>query len=126
MFESIPVQLWMLLPLEERRILADDFNMPRTGATEVRDSEVISDGHSAQDLAHLTRERMAEYVGEPAATELSFGRLWELTVAKARSIANPPTGTVNLDREADPVPFETPNPTPNAKSTKAKKGSRAK
>lgn len=92
-FTQIPPQLWMLVPREERLRLAEVFELGKTGITEVRDQEVITDGYNADDLSVITSERMAEYVG----SEESFPRLWELSVAKARSEVNPPVGILESE-----------------------------
>lgn len=91
--QNIPKELWMMVPIEERIVLVNDFKLTKTGYTEVHDNVVISDGYSTEDLRVLTAERLADYVGsEPTESML---RLWELTVAKARSIVNPPMGTIS-------------------------------
>lgn len=136
--EAILPQLWMLVPLDERRIIIEAFDLTRTGHTEIRDDVVISDGYTSADLALISRERMAAWVGEPEDTELSFARLWELTVAKARSIANPPVatmasedGVMSLEEARKPAAITSdapaapaPKTTTHAKGTK--KGSSAK
>lgn len=124
MFDTIHPHLWMLVPTEERHILAEAFQLPRTGTTEVRDHEVISDGYSAADLSNLSRERMAEYVGEKPDTDLSIPRLWELTVSKARSIAHPPVATITdteviISDGTEPVTSKTPKNGKKGKASKA-------
>lgn len=106
-FDRVLPQLWMLVPSDERSELVAAFNLSRTGISEIRDEELISDGYCADDLAAITKERMEEFVGSK---EDSFGRLWELTCAKARFLANPPMeikmpGGVVL-REATPEEAE--------------------
>lgn len=85
-FDHVPVQLWMLLPREERNLLAERFDLKKSGITEVIDDRVISDGYNVDDLKGITSEKMVEYVG----SEGSFPRLWEITVAKARYELMPP------------------------------------
>lgn len=92
-FEKVPVQLWMLVPREERLRLAEVFELGKTGITEVRDQEVVTDGYNADDLSVITAERMASYVG----SEESFPRLWELTVAKAKHEVHPPVGKLESE-----------------------------
>ncbi len=79
-------QIWMLQPLEIRNHLIRVFDIPRTGAAEIRDDYVVSDGYNYEDLAAVTGEAMATYVG----SEETFSRLWELTVAKAKYELDPP------------------------------------
>lgn len=92
-FEKIPPQLWMLVDPEIRLRLVTVFELGKTGITEVRDQEVITDGYNADDLSVITSGRMAAYVG----SEESFPRLWELSVAKARSEVNPPVGVMRSE-----------------------------
>lgn len=87
MFTVIMPHLWMMVPKEERDILIQQFGLVRTGITEVIDQQLITDGYSDKDLAGITLEKMTEFIG----SEESFMRAWELTVMKARAIANPPT-----------------------------------
>lgn len=77
----------MLLPREIREHLAMQFSVPRTGVTEIRDDQVVSDGRNLEDLSSITAAKMADYVG----SEESFGRLWELSIAKAKFELHPPT-----------------------------------
>lgn len=85
-YDRIFIPLWMLVPAAERLVLARDLAVPKSGVTEIRDQEVITDGHTNEDLANITAEHMAAYVG----SEDTFARLWELSVAKARSEVHPP------------------------------------
>lgn len=91
MYERVLPALWMLVPREERAVIARDFDIVATGVTEVRDQTVLSDGFTYDDLGKLTVEAMSEYVGS---TE-TLPRLWELTVAKARSIVHPVVGMIS-------------------------------
>lgn len=112
-FEKVPTQLWMLIPRDERMVIVEAFGIERTGITKVYNDTVESDGYTSTDLEALTAERMAEWVGSDA----DFPRLWELTVAKARSIVNPPeavivseAGEMHLEEVPDavePVSHET-------------------
>lgn len=96
MYDHVFVHLWMMAGREERLLLAEVFNIPKNGIAEIKDQSVISDGHNEEDLRLITKSKMVEFVGEPEDTALSFNRLWELTVAKARSIVHPPVGVVSL------------------------------
>lgn len=96
--EKITPQSWILLPKEIREHLAIAFNVGRSSHTEIRDSEVITDGRTMSDLEAISKEKMTEYVG----SEESFGRLWDLTIAKAHSELNPPVGVIQV-RTAKPA-----------------------
>ena len=86
MYTNIPPQLWMLLDTKTRSWISKMFDLPRTGITEIRDSEVINDGHSLDDLRKITLEKMNEYIGSVE----TFPRAWELTCAKAKYELSPP------------------------------------
>lgn len=93
--EKVVPQHWMLLPRDIRQYLATVFNISLSGITEIRDSEVITDGRTINDLEALSLERMCEYVG----SQETFARAFELTIAKAHSELNPPIGIIkgNVD-----------------------------
>lgn len=101
----------MLLPRETREHLAVVFNIPRSGITEIRDDVVVLDGRTMDDLSAITVEAMEAYVGSPA----SFGRLWELSIAKSKHELHPPTivimgkGEILVDKN---VPAEVVLPEP--------------
>lgn len=86
MFDRIIVHNWISLSKDVRKHLVGVFNLVATGIAEIRDQEVISDGHSNADLEKITAAKMAEYVG----SNESFPRLWELTLAKVKYELNPP------------------------------------
>jgi hypothetical protein len=90
MYDRVMTQIWMLLPVEKRRHLAHVFSVQKTGISEIRDSDVISDGHTNDDLSVITAEAMEAYVGSSE----TFPRLWELTIAKCHSELNPPIGII--------------------------------
>ncbi len=82
--------MFMHQPKEIRDYLSQMWKIPRSGISEIRDQEVISDGHTYDDLQVITHERMTEYIG----SEESFLRAWEITVAKAHSELHPPIGEI--------------------------------
>lgn len=85
----LPAQ-FMHVSKEIRDYLAAMWKLPRSGITEIRDQDVISDGHTYEDLGAITHEMMNEYIK----SEESFARAWELTVMKAYSELHPPVGIV--------------------------------
>ena len=111
--EHVYVQMWMSLPKEIRHQLIKDFNIERTGPAEIRDEHVITDGYTNSDLRVFTSESMEKYVGAPA----TFMRLWEITIAKARSIVNPPQVEVGVGVIDSPIQVspETLEVAPSAK-----------
>jgi hypothetical protein len=96
---------FMHVSKEVRDYLAAMWKIPRSGITEIRDQDVISDGHTYEDLASITHEMMNKFVG----SEESFARAWELTVMKAYSELHPPVGTIGGDVEKQ-LYDDTPTP----------------
>lgn len=105
--DRIVPQQWMLVPRVTREHLAHVFGVIKSGITEVHNETVVTDGRTIDDLAVITAPVMAEYVG----SEESFGRLWELSVAKAHSELNPPVGMVGAPGAEAPAPATTTAPT---------------
>ena len=88
---------------EIRDYVAQVFKVPRTGISEVRDQEVISDGHTYDDLKVITLDAMCDYIG----SRETFARAWEITCAKAYSELYPPVGVVKSKQDiADEAEFE--------------------
>lgn len=84
--ERILPQQFMHISKEVRDYIALMWKIPQSGITEIRDQYVISDGHTYEDLAVITLEKMCEYIG----SEESFARAWEITCKKAYSELHPP------------------------------------
>lgn len=97
--DRIYTQMWMSLPRDIRHQLVKDFNIPRTGASEVRDEHVITDGHTNSDLTVFTKESMASYVGY----DDTFGRLWEVTIMRASEKVNPPTEEIIIPEQTKEI-----------------------
>jgi hypothetical protein len=93
-------QQWMHVSKEIRDYLALMWKVPQSGITEVRDQEIITDGHTYEDLAVITLDRMCDYIG----SEESFARAWEVTVAKAHSELHPPVGIIRKNVEDAEIP----------------------
>ena len=60
---QIVIPQWLALDREVRHKIAEIFNLPQTGSTEVIDTTVMCDGYSHEDLKNLTSVRIAEYLG---------------------------------------------------------------
>ena len=80
MFERIYPLVWLAQSRGVREQLALDLKLPKTGLTEVRDQELISDGYSVYDLQNITVDALIGYVGK----KKSFQELWEASVEKAQ------------------------------------------
>lgn len=80
----------MHISKELRDYLAAMWKIPQSGITEIRDQDVLSDGHTYDDLKIITLDLMSEYIG----SRETFARAWEITCAKAYSELHPPIGTI--------------------------------
>lgn len=116
-FTRVHTQLWMSQPTDVRDEIAREFDLKRTGIREVRDQDVVSDGFKQEDLNEITEERMEKYVG----SKETFPRLWELTIAKAKSVINPPMHFVGVPVQA-PSDESIISITQKPHATKQKKG----
>lgn len=87
--ETIQKFQWMKLSRPVREKLSELFGLERTGISEIRDDEVISDGFSDYDLQGITKEKMCEITGLPC--ELSFSSLWEVITVKITNDFHPLT-----------------------------------
>lgn len=103
--EQITPQLWMLLSRETRDHLIKEFKVPKSGITEIRNEELLSDGRTLEDLKVINSESMANYVG----SDESFGRLFELTLAKSHAELHPPVGIINEGALEQVVPPKVEN-----------------
>jgi hypothetical protein len=106
----LPAQ-FMHITKEVRDYIAAMWKIPQSGITEVRDQYVISDGHTYEDLAVITLDKMCEYIG----SRETFARAWELTCAKAYSELYPPEKMIVGKEEPvkdapEPVIEEKPDP----------------
>lgn len=90
----LPAQ-WMHASREVREYLAAMWKLTRSGITEIRDQDVISDGYTLDDLRGITLEKMTEYIG----SEETFARAWEITQSKAYSELHPPVGIIQPTEE---------------------------
>lgn len=64
---QINVPDWVALPHETRRKLVQQFNIPRSGGSEVQTlsvgNRIISDGHTHQDLKAISLPKLQEFLG---------------------------------------------------------------
>lgn len=70
-------QTWLSFTLSTRGELRKIFELPRSGHVEVMGSLVICDGTMAEDLEHLTTEKMQKYLGSP---ETDFYKLLTMVI----------------------------------------------
>lgn len=116
--ERLLPQQYMHLSKELRDKITEVFNIKRTGVSEVRDQDIITDGTTYDDLLVVTHRAMGEYVG----SDETFARAWELTVAKAYSELHPPVGIIKAtepevvkETVQEPEVINTIPESPNAK-----------
>ena len=84
--ERLTPAQFMLAPKEVRDYMHHMWKIPQSGGSEVVDGVQVSDGHTYQDLAIITKELLTEYIG----SEESFLRAWEISVSKALTELHPP------------------------------------
>lgn len=94
--ERILPQQFMHITKEVRDYIAAMWKLPQSGIIEVRDQYVISDGHTYEDLAVITLDKMCEYIG----SRETFARAWEITCAKAYSELHPPGAVLGGKEES--------------------------
>lgn len=82
--------MWLSLPRATRDHLIEVFGLERSGVTEIRDQDVVSDGYTIDDLRKISLEKMTEYIG----SEETFSRAWEITLAKVHAELNPPVAEI--------------------------------
>lgn len=80
--------MWVSLPNEVRYKIRSIFGIPKSGATEVNDGRIVSDGTTHEDFKHLTVEKMQSYVGD---TSTDFYKLFDKVLAKVNDEINPKT-----------------------------------
>ena len=98
--------MWVSLPNEVRYRIRAIFNIPKSGATDVNDGRVVSDGTTYEDLKLLTTEKMQEYLKDDST---DFYKLFDKVVAKVNDELYPkkievkPTDGLNIVIEPNVV-----------------------
>jgi hypothetical protein len=98
MFTKINIGLWMFVPKDQRDHLVNVFGIKRTGVSEIKNEEIISDGYSNADLEGITKEKMEEYIGSEVD---SFHRAWEVTLSKCRGELEEEPQDINKETKKD-------------------------
>ncbi len=65
--------------MEVRNELKQIFGIPRSRGSQVDNNKVVSDGHTHEDLANITVEKMQAYTGS---ADAEFFHLFELVLIK--------------------------------------------
>lgn len=74
--------MWLAVPLPIRQKIAADFNLTRSGETEVFDNKVMCDGYTDNDLMKITEEGLDERLLKTQKTlPQEFMKKWEYYVA---------------------------------------------
>jgi len=76
---QLEVREWLELPLQTRVKLASDFNLTRSGNSEVVDHRVVSDGYLFQDLSKISVDLMRSYLNLTD-SEFDFYKLFNLVL----------------------------------------------
>lgn len=119
MQQFLTQQQWMLLDTPFKQKLVEVFSIVRTGASEIRDNHVVSDGYTQADLKAITLEKMNAYIGSE---ETSFLRAWEITLSKVNFELNPPVGEIKgTDEKTGATIIEDPKPNEKTNDTKKSK-----
>jgi hypothetical protein len=90
--DKMTPSVWMTLPIHIRKHFIKVFEIGISGSTSValggmNESKILSDGRTENDLAHVTSEKLAEYVNDNAST--GFFRLLQIAISKAEGELNP-------------------------------------
>lgn len=79
---QVTIPQWISLPYSIRLRLQHMFRIPRSSGTEVMDGTVITDGHTHEDLKHISVDAMQAYIGSESR---DFYSLFEATVGKVEA-----------------------------------------
>lgn len=84
MKQSLIVPEWLQIEADTRRKLVNQFAIPKTGITEVQNSQLICDGVTEKDLKTLNIGKMIEYLGNDLSfyRDTLFNELLTLTIKK--------------------------------------------
>lgn len=86
---------WVTLPQEVRSKLHEMLALNKSAGTEVVDGQVISDGHTNEDLKAITLEHLQSVLNT---TEQNFDSLWLQVLVKA--------GVIMMSGTVEPMPEE--------------------
>ncbi len=81
MLHILSSSTWVSLSPEQRNRIRVLFNIPRSGSTEVRDGQIVTDGTTTMDFQHLTIEKMQAYLFDEST---DFHKLFDKIVARVQ------------------------------------------
>jgi hypothetical protein len=96
MFDRLYTHQYISLPREIRDLLTKELGIVRTGACEIRDETLISDGTTNENLETVTKEILEQYTGKTG----TFSELWHAALEKAEDTLNPKAKKVVEDAKA--------------------------
>lgn len=69
---QLTIPQWLSLPPELKNRLKELFDIPKSAGAQIMDQKLLSDGHTHDDLAHITVEKMQAFL------ETKEEDFWEL------------------------------------------------
>ncbi len=93
---------WVLLPLEIRQKLIKQFDIPKSGGSEMQTlstgSRIVSDGHTHQDLKAISLEKLQEFL---SSTDTDFYALLNQAIVKLTTNTGPTSEQILEQKRAD-------------------------
>jgi len=80
--DQVYVAQWLQVPVEARQKLAVQFNLGKSGFSNVVNNVVVSDGHTDLDLSDLTVDKLQDYIVSGFTNKTSIIGLLEMAVTK--------------------------------------------
>jgi len=97
---------WLKLPIVTRHHIARVFSIPKTGATEVSDNQVVKDGYKIEDIeGRLTVDALQIFLDTD---ETNMKYLWEDMVAKVEGRAPTAREPVSVQDPIEPQSSSAP------------------
>lgn len=97
----LPYSAWLKLSIDTRHKIAQIFKIPKKGATEVVNNEIVRDGFNIHDIeAALTKEALQAFLGS---TLDNYMFLWEDTVNKIEGNETIMRETFTAATEEEPI-----------------------
>lgn len=98
---QLEVREWLELPLSTRVKLASDFNLMRSGNSEVVDHRVVSDGYRYTDLSKISVELLRVHLNLLDSDEHDFYKLFNLLLQSYEHEGEKGSEDKGADRSTD-------------------------
>lgn len=99
---QLSVPDWVSLPQDIRTKLKNQFQIPRSGGSEVQTfstgNRIVSDGHTHQDLKAISLEKLQEFVGS---NSQDFYGLFQQAIDKLNIVVGPNVEQILEQKTAD-------------------------